>query len=725
MKKNITKIHTLITSLTILFFTSILNYPVQAQQKTTAFKIHKTIFLIPTDTVSLNINEKNDLASLHQILNVSGIRYTDISLQSISSVDISEYEILIVPLASAKSLNDSVVSKITHFVKIGGNLFTDGISELTQQLGLKSQSKAEKVRLIRDTHFSKDTLYWNTVREVIPFDSIGNDSVLAYNIQTGKPIAISGRYKRGNYISIASLFDPNTKKGYSQYPFLIEWMERYLGIERIAERRSMEMYFDPGMREENLNIDSLATLWRKRMIAKVYVAGWYFGEEVNYKSILRACHENGIQAYCWLETPEITAQFWDKHPLWREKTATGRDAHIDWRKLMNLADDACRKEVFTELDTFLLHNDWDGVNFAEMYFEPHPQGFDNPNNFTPMNSIVRNEFKLKAGFDPIELFDKKSLNYWKTNDTSWRLFANYRKDLSFRIKSQFLEFLNNIKTKKSGFDVMMTGIDVSLKPAESDNIGESTEYTLALYNKYNITLQIEDPSNCWGTGPERYDNLGKLYRKTATDEHRLVFDCNVVGSHEKGFGGFPAEKPAGEEIRQIAYNMSIENVRPAFYAEDGVTIIDFKNISSVLARKAVITEISSLQWSIETPYTISINIGNFKGNCKLDNKPWSARNDNQVIIPEGTHLLTLDYLGLSLHNVALLSISSELHNADFSDNELSLSYSDEITSCYILLSKKPKQIFVDGQILNCPVYGTTLFSVKLPQGKHSVKIICE
>ena len=44
----------------------------------------------------------------------------------------------------------------------------------------------------------------------------------------------------------------------------------------------------------------------------------------------------------------VDTNFWNTHKEWREKTATLRDAHVDWRLLMNLADSACRKEVFTE-----------------------------------------------------------------------------------------------------------------------------------------------------------------------------------------------------------------------------------------------------------------------------------------------------------------------------------------------------------------------------------------
>jgi hypothetical protein len=691
----------------------------------TGFKeLTNVVFILPDDTVNLSVFEKNDLHSLQHVLKVSGITFSEISVEEIMTARLSNYSIIVVPFASAKYLTDfAVLNHVMSAVKVGSNILTDGLSDIDVSLGLKLQSKQLNISTIGDSFFSNDTLFWTTPHDCYVFDnSIRKDSVLAFEKKSQQPIAISGTFGKGHFISISTLFDPNTTKGYSRFPFLIEWMDRFLGLQRIAERKSVEMYFDPGMREDNLNIDSLAELWRERLIKRVYIAGWYYDNNVDYTPILNACHRNGIQAYCWLETPEINKTFWDKHPEWREKTATGRDANIDWRKLMNLADTACRKQVCNELDSFLMKHDWDGVNLAELYFEPHPQGFDNPDNFTPMNTIVRKEFKQKNGFDPIELFNQKSANYWKTNKKSWRLFADYRKDLSYRLKSDFLAFLNTVKQRKTGFDVMLTGIDVSLQPAEADNIGESTEFTLALYKKFNITLQIEDPSNCWGSGPERYAELGTLYRKTVKDENRLVFDCNVVGSHEKGYGGFPSEKPSGEEIRQIAYNMSVHNVRPAFYAEDGVSLIDFKNISTVLASKAMISYENTNEWSITSPYTILVTTGSKNCSLLLDGKPWLTGKNGKILIPKGKHILRCDTIHSPINAISLLAISGELETALFSKNKLEFSYSEDVTSCYAITDKKPKTIIIDGKETKCLISEGKEFVLKLPQGKHSVTI---
>ena len=686
--------------------------------------IPKLLLITPLDTSSLNSAEKNDLASFKKVLKVQGLRFSEVSVTGISSAKLSEFSVLIVPSSAAKIMNQVTQNAVLLAVKSGCNLLTDGISPLTQLLGIQLHVQPNTITRIHDTHFSENSLYWTIPGSVQTIDnSVRNDSLLAYDELTHQPIAVTGHFGNGRFVYLSPLFDPNTSKGYSRFPFLIEWMESNLGIFRFAERQAVEMYFDPGMRDnKTYSIDSLARIWRDRKIKRIYAAGWYYDGSYDYAPLFKACHSNGIQVYCWLETPEITDSFWVIHPEWREKTATGRDAAIDWRKLMNLADKDCRKQVIKELDDLLMRYDWDGVNFAEMYFEPHPAGFENPNNFTPMNSIVRNEFKNQSGFDPIQLFDTASIHYWKKDKISWRLFADYRKKLSYQIKCHFLDFLTTVKSRKGGFDIMLTGIDVSLQPEESDNIGESTELTLDLYKKYPMTLQIEDPSNCWGTGPERYEQLGRLYRKTVKDKNRLAFDCNVVGSHEQGSGGFPSEKPSGEEIRQITYNMLLHQIRPAFYAEDAVFPNDFKNINTVLAREASITEEHHNEWKIKTPYTILVVVGNTKGMLTLDNKPWHAGSSGEVIIPQGTHILSMDTLSHNDSKFRLTHLTGELKRAKFSNNKLEFEYAEEVTSCYAIINRKPSVIYIDGKKSDIVAVGKEEFSLRLPQGKHKVKI---
>ncbi|HUW07176.1 MAG TPA: hypothetical protein VMW01_13030 [Williamwhitmania sp.] len=687
-------------------------------------QIPSVAFVLPNDTASLALEEKNDLSSLKMVLNISGLRYTEIPDSNVKGGTLASYNLVVVPFATAKALDDSAAQAMLTAIKSGNNILVDGPSTLATMLGVKFMPTTIAVSHIRDTHFSGRTLYWTTTGEVNPFDNAaGTDSVLAYEEATHQPIAVSGSYGKGRFISIATLFDPNTPNGTSRFPFLIEWLEHNLGVVRIAERGVGEIYFDPENYDTNiLQVDSLARLWRERKIKRIYAAGWYYDTPYDYRALIKACHANGIQIYCWLETPEVTRKMWDEHPAWREKTATGRDAFVDWRRLMNMADDSCRKQVFRELDGLLMQDDWDGVNFAEMYFEPDPDGFNKPENFTPMNRVIRNEFEQQEGFDPQELFNISSAHYWKRDRIGWRKFADYRKDLAFRIKDQFLNHLMAIKHRKRSFEVMLTGIDVSLRPEDSDNIAESTENTLALCKKYDISLQIEDPSMCWSSGPERFEQLGRIYRKSIPDENRLIFDCNVVVSHEHGEGGFPSEWPSGEELRQITYNIALHNIRPAFYSEDVINVCDYRNISTVLAREAIITERIPNEWEITTPYTITVNVGLANLGLTLDGKPWFARNGQEVIIPKGKHMLRFYTKQTLMTTMEMEGISGELKWASFAKNRLEFTYNEATTPCYVILDRKPSTVNVDGMKANVPLMGDGDVVLKLPQGEHTVTV---
>ncbi len=371
-----------------------------------------------------------------------------------------------------------------------------------------------------------------------------------------------------------------------------------------------------------------------------------------------------------------------------------------------------------------MKHDWDGVNLAELYFEPSPVGPENPPNFTPMNQIVRSEFQKLAGFDPYYLFVEKSSHYWKTDTIGWRKFADYRKALCMILKIKMLDYLTKIKEKKKDFELMLTVIDVSLTPELSDNIAEDTQNALKLYSEYPITLQVEDPSNCWGSTPNRYDKMGRFYRNYVKVKNELVFDCNVVASHEKGYGGFPSEKPTGEEIRQITYNMNLSHSRPTFYSEDAIFINDFRNISSVLAHETKIKEISNHSWNVTSPNSVLICTGLNGVEVRMDGKPWRAQDGDEIIVPSGVHQLEFSKMQSNKNLGHILLISGELISSTFLSRGFELTYFEDTAPCYITVDKKVTDVQVDHKPYIPEIVTNTSdrYTLKLPRGKHHVKV---
>ena len=687
--------------------------------------VTKVLFVTPFNNWKLSTDESNDVSSLKNSLTAAGIQMIEVCANRIDSVAINDFDIAIIPNGTAKNLTHQNITLLQKAVNEGLYLYTDGYSALNVTLGIKAEKENIRVSKIKNKTFTKNVLYWSKPCRVNPIQVKDKKTkVLCSDYSTGKALCVYKEIGKGKIISSAPLFDPLTNKGYSRFPYFIETLETYFGLKRIAERTMLEVYFDPRLRPDTTNIDKLANLWKLQHIKRVYIAGWYFDENYDYASLINACHQNGIAAYCWLETPMVSKTFWRKHPQWREKTATLADAKVDWRYLMNLADTTCLKQVFKEYKTFFDKHDWDGVNIAEIYFEPSG-GMNYFHFFTPMNKVVRKDFTTISKIDPRLFFKPNNKHYWKKDSVNWHKFLDYRKELCYQLKRKHVAFFDSIRQKNTDFEIITTLIDVSLTPEIADYIAETTENSIALQKEFNISLQIEDPSNCWGSTPDRYKKLGELYRKNILDEEKLIFDCNVVGSHPKGLGGFPSEKPSGEEIRQIIYNMATANARPAFYAEDAILKLDYKNISTTLARDVTIEKGESNKWIVTTPYSIYLNTHKSKISALLNKAEWLAIDSGSILIPKGRYELTLFTPDVQTSKFRLLSISGDLLFASFLPKTINLAYSEEASACYVILNEKPDFVYVDDIQISPKLNSksTKSFVVKLPKGKHRVKFV--
>jgi hypothetical protein len=537
-------------------------------------------------------------------------------------------------------------------------------------------------------------------------------------------VAVRGRRGKGEFVYYAPLFDPDSGRGYGRFPFLIETLSAVFGYAPPAERKTAAMYFDPGSRNFQ-GYEQLARLWRQRGVQRIYAGGWYDDRDCDYGRLVRACHENGILVYCWLEPPMISKRFWDEHPGWRERTALLADAHVDWRYLMDLSDPECRAAAFKEIAALLKQCDWDGVDVAELYFES-AEGPKNAVGFTPMNDRVRCGFREQYGFDPVLVFDPSSPHYWKENRADWKNFAAYRRDLCNGLKTDFLEFLVAVRRGGKDLDIVITAIDAALAPELEDYIAEDTAHLLALQKKYGLTLQVEDEWPFWSGKPERYAALGERYRKVVPGHPLLEIDWNVVEDcHEEGAGGLPAAKPTGEEVRQVVYNIDLYQVRPVFYAEDTIYEHDFRNITTVLARQAAVTPLGTGQWAVETPYMVSVHGGIQAVSVRLDGKRWAGGENGNVIVPSGRHTLSFEATGEKDKRIPrLLGISAELKEAEFSENRMEFRYEAPYSRCYAVLAQTPAAVFIDGRREECTLYPSAGgCAVQLPSGRHRVRIL--
>jgi uncharacterized protein YdaL len=674
-------------------------------------------------------DEAHDLNSLKFSLSIAGVKFKEIVADDIPGQDLREYDILVVPAAAAKTLKADAVARIKEAVRSGSGIVFDGQSRLNDELDVPLSEKSITVRRVRDYQFPEIPLYWPEAAEVRPvYQSADNHfRIFCVDEESNAPLVVGGKYGNGTFVYCSTYFDPHTDRGYTRFPFLLETMGTAFNYQPLAGRRTAEMYFDPGLRQF-ISIEKLARLWRRNGVRTVYAGGWHFYDKYtyDYARLIRVCHQEGILVYCWLEPPMVNQKFWNKHPEWREKTALLKDGAVSWRYLMNLADPRCRKKVFEETEDLLLKYDWDGANVAELYFES-VEGPARPDIFTPMNRVVRADFKKKSGFDPIDLFKADSPYFWKTNDGAWQQFAVYRRDLCTRLKDDYMGLLARVRAKKKDFEIVFTVIDTTFSDRLESYLGEDMSRNLELQKKYGLTFQVEDASPFWSGKPERYAQLGEHYRRFIKGSSRLQLDCNVLGNHPKGSGGLPAEKPTGEEMRQITYNMSLNGCTPVFYSEESINEHDFRNITAVLARDAAVTREGENQWRVSTPSMVTVHTGKKDLLLRLDDEPWFAVNGGDVIVPAGNHVLRFEqeprYFDMTSLKPRLTYISSDLKWANFFTNAIEFAYDAGPSPCFVIVSKRPGRIIVDDKRISANVEdGENGFAVKLPSGSHSVRM---
>jgi len=274
----------------------------------------------------------------------------------------------------------------------------EGLGPNSDKLGIVAKPEIMAMRQISDIHAPKMQIIWEQAASLHEVSVPDNYTVFAHEKWKGSAVLAGKRTSHGAILWAATGPGPS---GTERYPYVLQALQD-LGISPVLETTGLWAFFDSSYRIR-ADPDYLADHWRQAGVGVLHVAAWHNMEvdpkrDEYLKSLIEACHRHAILTYAWLELPHVSEQFWADHPEWREKTAVGQDAQLDWRKLMNLQNVECRREVAREVDALLRRFDWDGVNVAELYFESL-EGAANPARFTPMNTDVRTGFERTGGFE--------------------------------------------------------------------------------------------------------------------------------------------------------------------------------------------------------------------------------------------------------------------------------------------------------------------------------------
>ncbi|MCC6363576.1 MAG: hypothetical protein IT165_08620 [Bryobacterales bacterium] len=596
----------------------------------------------------------------------------------------------------------------------GYYVILEGESKAAESLGFHAGGKRVTVRSLVDRHDPKVQVVWEQAVDAPVFEVPPEATVYAHERWTGAPLVAGMRKKMGAVLWIAANPGPS---GRERFPYLLQAL-RDLGLEPPLTSKRLWVFLDTSYRMR-VDPDYMAKLWRRNGIAALHIAAWHYFEadeqrDAYLRRIIGACHRNAILVYAWLELPHVSERFWEAHPEWREKTALGTDAHLDWRKLMNLRNPDCAGAVRQGVEDLLRRFDWDGVNLAELYFESL-EGHANPSRFTPMNPDVRKEFRERAGFDPADLFRPDSERYWQKNAAGLRQFLDYRVELAERIEREWMAEIGRMRKELPHLDLVLTHVDNLLDPGTRDRIGADAGRVLPLLDKQDFTFLVEDPATAWNMGPERYPKLAAGYAPLVRKPGRLAIDINVVDRYQDVY---PTKQQTGVELLRELHLASQAFPRVTLYFENSLRKTDWP-----LAGPAT-TAVRALRLE-ERKTTVDLAAGGgvkWQGPAKVDGAPWPVVSQGTVWLPAGEHVVEP---GDGDPAVQVLDLNAELKSARVEGTTLELAY-ESTTRALAILNRTPKKLEVDGREVEPKVWvfdeGWVLV---LPPGQHVVTLITD
>ncbi len=583
----------------------------------------------------------------------------------------------------------------------------EGTGPSAQAVGFSPRAESLPVRQIEDTHAPAMQTIWEQPVTVPVMNVPADFQVFASEKWKHAPVLAGKRTEHGAILWLAT--SPGAC-GFERYPYLMHALVD-LGLELPLRTNGLWAFFDSSYRIR-ADVDYLARRWRQAGFSALHVAAWHNmdpdpAQDAYLKKLIEACHRNAILVYAWLELPHVSEKFWGEHPQWREKTALGQDAQLDWRKLMNLQNPDCRREVASRIEVLLNKFDWDGVNIAELYFESL-EGASNPSRFTPMNDDVRAEFSQIAGFDPKALFDRDSPYAAAKNPQGLRKFLDFRAVLASRMQADWLNEMRVARQSKPWLDIVLTHIDDRSDTGIRDQLGADVSRSLPLVRAHQSTLLVEDPATLWNLGPDRYAKLSEEYREISPDMHNIAVDINVVERYQDVY---PTKKQTGVELLELVHQAASSFGRVALYFENSLEKQDLALLAAAASTASV---------AAQSPDEVQIKASEvtrfmWQGPVEVDGKPWPIHNGRFVLVPAGIHRLAP---GISQTPLTITDFNGDLQTASATKDHIDVSYASRSRAI-----AKPdvsvSSIEVDGTVFwKRNANDSSQSAIVLPAGQH-------
>jgi hypothetical protein len=593
-------------------------------------------------------------------------------------------------------------------IKPGVIVVLVGAGPAAARAGIARKGAPVAVRRIIDVHAPDAEIVWAQA-QVVPAVTLDSDyRVFARDRWSGTPVMAGRTTPQGAVLWVAT--SPGAQ-GIEHFPYILQALSD-IGLTFPARCANLWAFFDSAYRSR-ADLNYLAARWRRSGIGALHVAAWHNLEpdperDAFLRGLITACHRNAILVYAWIELPHVSDQFWADHPEWREKTAVGQDAQLDWRKLMNLQNPACRQAVAAGLDRMLERFDWDGVNLAELYFESL-EGAANPARFTPMNEDVRRMFQSSAGFDPRLLFDPASDYAASRAPAALRRFLDFRRQLATDMQAYWMDFASQKRAKKPWLDVVLTHIDDRSDAGTRDALGADVARTLPMAQALRVRVLVEDPAPLWNLGAERYTKLAGKYAELNTRPADLAVDINVVDRYQDVY---PTKKQTGAELVELVHAAAVSFDRVALYFESSIEKQDLP-LLPVAASLAKVRQPSPDAVDVESPQPSRVT---WSGPVEMDGQPWPMQDKTSVWVPAGKHKLRP---GVSIPPVHVSDFNGDVHMARIESTSILLAYQSQ-TRAIAAIDAPVNSVEVDGKAFWRAAGAQPELFFVLPPGQHVV-----
>ncbi|MDX1382019.1 MAG: DUF2334 domain-containing protein [Thermoanaerobaculia bacterium] len=640
-----------------------------------------------------------------------------------------ERHLLVAPGVSVREMPDGWLEAALDAVREGAVLVTTGMSPFAKALGLRA-GPPERTWSLEDVLHDRGVVQWTTSSPVATVEVPAGMRVLLRDRETNRAMAVAGRLGRGRVLYLAEAFS-ESGSGHDRFPDFPHYL-RHLGVHPALRSRSLEVFFDPGLRP-GVGVGELTSSWRERGVRVVHAAAWHFYEsyDYDYAQLIEAAHRRGLLVYAWLEPPQVTADFWLERPECRAKNALGDDARPDWRYPVALTDDRCRRQAFAEYARILDRYDWDGVNIAELGFFGDGE-LTEPGSLTPFHPSAVRDFEEVHGFSPLSLFDAASPRHHRRDPAALQAFVEFRVDWITDLHRQLLELAEGAAADRPlGFETVVTLLDSLSAPVLRRELGIDAERVLELRSDHEFSLAVEDPASMWSQAPERYEAIAARYLSRGVPERRLLVDINVLGVREAGEHGFPTSQQRGVELQKLGRAATVHTRRALVYAESTLHDEDAEILPAALSSHADLTRVGG-GWRVRSAHPVTLVVDPATPEVLVDGEPWPALAEGKVELPAGEHLVQMVPLtlgrklwGRGYPEPRLTAMSGELLWARYGEHGVDLAYRS-LTRTIVAVDRPPLAVLVDDEPLPLPAAGLAPGQpIFLPAGRHEVRLVYE